>query len=191
MILNMDVISNQVDKIIESIRNENLLIIVACSSKKVWDDEDFEPLICSAKSAYTGMLFNKFKNFYTICYDYLKPFDQKWMILSAKFGLISPERKIYNYNVTFSKPYSEKNDYVKIDKVKEMFDNSYNENIKNILIWGGGKYVTYIEDICKDEKYKDINLITPFKDYRIGECLKIANKLNDVLVDKVKDGENI
>lgn len=165
-------------KIYEALNKNELFVITACSSKKIWDTTNYNEKTCLAEDAYKGQLFNIFRIFYSIC-DVNKISKLNWNILSAKYGLIDPKTKIENYNVTFSKKYSEDNEYVSIEKVKEQFDKIYDDlHFKTILVWGGGNYVKYIKTIWSYKKYNNLILISPFEGYRIGECLKAGMLLN-------------
>ena len=166
-------------KIYEALKNNELFVITSCSSKKIWDITNYNEKTCLAEDVYRGQLFNLFRTFYSICLDYMKINKLNWNILSAKYGLIDPKTQIENYNVTFSKKYSENNEYVSIEKVKEQFDKIYDDlHFKTVLVWGGGNYVKYIKTIWSYKKYNDLILITPFEGYRIGECLKAGMLLN-------------
>lgn len=72
------------------------LVIVPCGKAKIWDKQ---PSAGPTRAAdvYTGGLFNKNK-------AYAERFATDWLILSAKYGLISPDFLIpETYNVTFAK----------------------------------------------------------------------------------------
>jgi hypothetical protein len=73
-----------------------VLVIVPCGSLKIWDKQPSAGATRAADS-YIGPLFNKNK-------AYAERFADDWLILSAKYGLISPGFLIPGpYNVTFKK----------------------------------------------------------------------------------------
>lgn len=72
------------------------LVIVPCGSLKIWGKQPSAGTTRAA-DAYIGPLFNKNK-------AYAERFATDWLILSAKYGLISPDFLIPGaYNVTFKK----------------------------------------------------------------------------------------
>ena len=72
------------------------LVIVPCGSLKIWGKQPSAGATRAA-DAYIGSLFNKNKT-------YAERFATDWLILSAKYGLISPDFLIPgSYNVTFKK----------------------------------------------------------------------------------------
>jgi hypothetical protein len=75
--------------------NLRLLVIVPCGQAKIWKKEpNHGP--AKAKDAYVGAPFKVNKAF-------AERFADKWIILSAKHGLIDPEFIIpKDYNVTFT-----------------------------------------------------------------------------------------
>lgn len=74
----------------------SVLVIVPCGSLKIWDKQPSAGATRAA-DAYVGPLFNKNE-------AYAERFAADWLILSAKYGLISPDFVIPGpYNVTFKK----------------------------------------------------------------------------------------
>ncbi|MBI4546374.1 MAG: hypothetical protein HY707_00215 [Ignavibacteriae bacterium] len=70
------------------------LLIVGCSKSKVWNRKKVAKYI-PAKDAYTSSLFLLSKRYAE------KFYSDRWFILSAKYGLIAPDKKISNYDITF------------------------------------------------------------------------------------------
>jgi hypothetical protein len=71
------------------------LVVVPCGRTKVWAKfPEAGPMIAS--DAYTGTQFRAAR-----CYAEAHGSD--WVILSAKYGFISPSTRIENYDVAFSK----------------------------------------------------------------------------------------
>ncbi len=72
------------------------LVIVPCGQGKIWDAEPGSGPT-PARDAYTGSPFKVHR-------AYAERFADRWVILSAKYGFIDPERPIpENYNVTFKR----------------------------------------------------------------------------------------
>jgi len=73
---------------------KDILVVIPCGKAKIWDkDRDRGPT--PASDAYTGPPFKVNKK-------YAEHFGERWVILSAKYGFISPDFAIPGpYNVTF------------------------------------------------------------------------------------------
>lgn len=68
--------------------NERVLVIVACSARK----NDLLPLVpLPARLAYTGQAFRGAR-------EYLESFGMRWVILSARYGILWPWSRIEFYN---------------------------------------------------------------------------------------------
>lgn len=83
------------DEVTASRRSGKRLVIVSCGSRKIWD---VEPRTgpTRAKDAYVGLYFKANR-------DYAEKFGDSWAILSAKYGLVSPDFTIpANYNQKLS-----------------------------------------------------------------------------------------
>jgi len=72
----------------------NLLVIVSCGSRKIWNQyPNAGPT--PARNAYTSSVFK-------VSRRYAEKFATRWLILSAKYGLIEPDFMIPgNYNRSF------------------------------------------------------------------------------------------
>jgi hypothetical protein len=74
---------------------EGPLVVVPCGRTKVWAKfPDAGPTIAS--DAYTGTQFRAARR-------YAEAHGSHWVILSAKYGFISPDTRIENYEVAFSR----------------------------------------------------------------------------------------
>jgi hypothetical protein len=75
---------------------KGILVVVACGKRKVWDiDPSHGP--ARAADAYLGPPFR-------VNREYAEAFAERWVILSAKYGFISPDFVIpTNYSVTFKR----------------------------------------------------------------------------------------
>ncbi len=84
-------------RIIATRIESDILYVVACSKRKIWDVYPSAPPYVPARLAYRGDAFIKFLRF-------IEPLENKgarWLILSAKYGFIEPWHPISNYDVSF------------------------------------------------------------------------------------------
>jgi len=72
------------------------LIIIACGQRKIWADAPWLGVVEAGK-VYTGGYFLQNKAF-------AEREGERWLILSAKYGLLEPRDKIEDYDVTFKRP---------------------------------------------------------------------------------------
>ena len=134
-------------------------MVIACGARKVWDDDpDAGPT--PAKDAYTGVLF-------TVNRRYAEAFNDRWVILSAKYGFIDPSFIIPgNYNVTFKRLSTNP---VSIDILKrqivEMGLNKYDK----IVVLGGKEYVNAV--VKAFEGY-NVKIEAPLKDLPLGKAVR-------------------
>lgn len=117
----------------------NTMCIVQCGGQKIWKKyPNIGPI--RAKEAYTSPYFRKNR-------AYAERFGDDWMILSAKYGFLSPEDKIEDYNVTFklkkSRPIS--NQELKIQVSKKGLD-----KYSTILVLGGKEYLDAVKAAFSD-----------------------------------------
>jgi len=78
-------------------RSNRAVTVVGCGKAKIWDKCPKLGKI-QAKDAYTGSLFRLSRLFAE------KHARKNWLILSAKYGLVRPNRRILNYDVTIGSP---------------------------------------------------------------------------------------
>jgi hypothetical protein len=70
-------------------------LVIACGSQKIWTKQpELGPI--AAREAYIGSLFRAFRRYAE------KFYANDWFIFSAKYGLITPDTAIENYDVTFA-----------------------------------------------------------------------------------------
>ena len=75
---------------------KEILVIVPCGQRKIWDKHP-QKGATPARYVYIGAPFK-------VNAKYAEAFSKYWVILSAKYGLITPEFKIPGpYNITFKK----------------------------------------------------------------------------------------
>lgn len=102
--------------------SDNVVALIACSSKKA-------PTKREACKLYQGELFKK-------SVLYCKQRNIKYFILSAKYGLISPDQIISPYNLSLNNmnKTEKKNWYMKVNK------QLYDEGIEEAIILAGKNY---------------------------------------------------
>jgi len=110
------------------------LIIIPCAQRKVWDSQPNTGPIAAA-DAYTSAAFRLNR-------QYAQAFGDAWLILSAKYGLISPDFIIpgpYNvtFNVTFNRPSA---DTVTIEQIQAQAQRLGLERYSTIIGLGGKEY---------------------------------------------------
>ncbi len=112
----------------------NTLCIVQCGGQKIWKKY---PNIghVKTKEAYTSLYFKKNR-------DYAERFGDDWMILSAKYGFLSPDDKIGDYNVTFKLKRSGPISYLEL---KNQVRNRGLDNYSTILVLGGKEYLDAVK----------------------------------------------
>ena len=138
------------------------LVVLTCSKSKIWDKcIDCDKLI-SAKIAYTGELFKKSLK--------LSENYDKIVILSAKYGFLSLNEKIEDYNIKLTSKFND-TFYTKIlNQSKEIL----NKTPENILFLGSKDYEQYIIKLFGENK-----VINPLKGLSIGYKLQKLKEMTD------------
>jgi hypothetical protein len=134
------------------------LVIIPCGKKKIWDDGVTKGQV-RAGDAYTGTLFK-------LGVRYAQEFDADWVILSAKYGYISPEVMIEPYDVTFSRKASNPVSYKELST--QLFELKLLD-YKEVIALGGAEYRKAVIDSFACGGRTEIK--TPFTGLRIGEYL--------------------
>ena len=91
-------------------------MIVPCGKLKIWSKNPLKgPTI--AEEAYVGSPFKMNRS-------YAKKYSDKWLILSAKYGLIAPDFTIAGkYDVTFNDPSTNPISIEELARARELTDN--------------------------------------------------------------------
>jgi hypothetical protein len=154
---------NYIEDLSSFSRDENVLIITSCTKNKL-DIPDDESV--AAKDLYLGTMFGKVKK-------YSAAMKYEYMIISAKYGLLSPDEKIKTYNKVLSK----KSDADAIrDQVEERLTPILG-NYDKILVIAGKNYREVLKGVI-DERFYIL------KKGGIGEMIHV---LNDSLPKKDSD----
>lgn len=169
----LDGIIKQTEKIGE-IPQMPTLAIVQCGQRKIWDvNRAAGPT--AAKDAYISPYFRKNR-------AYAERFADQWVILSAKYGFLTPAQKIQNSNVTFLKPASNP---ITVDELRRQVQQMKLFNFKEVLVIGGSDYAAVIQR-AYDKTGCRIHL--PFKRYKgigyIQQAVGIALKTGTPLRSK-------
>jgi len=136
-----------------------MLVIIPCGQSKVWDDQpDRGPV--KARDAYTGTPFRMNR-------AYAEAFASRWVILSAKYGFISPDFLIPGpYNVTFKKRATNPVGLTMlIAQIKEL----RLDEASRIIGLGGKEYRAMIERAFAPF---DCSLVFPFSGLPIGLAMQ-------------------
>ena len=134
------------------------IVVLACSRQKHWDRQH-HPAYIAAKRAYTGYVFTSGR-------EYCVSNGCKYFILSGKYGLIEPDRKIKNYD---SKLCSK----VDVSLIRNLSKNLYrNINKKRIAVYliGRNPYYRYFFNDLKGKKYYLKSKGAPGRSHR--RCLR-------------------
>lgn len=111
------------------------LVIVSCGRRKVWDDNP-RTGPTRACDAYTGLFFRKNRS-------YAETFGDAWAILSAKHGLLAPEKIIReNYNQSFR---ARGETITPRDLRAQVLESGYHK-FARIVVLGGREYAAAIKE---------------------------------------------
>lgn len=144
------------------------LVIVPCGKAKIWNRHPDCGRV-PARDAYTGSLFKLNR-------QYAERFSERWVILSAKYGFISPDIKIEDYNVTFKK---KSPDLVQDAKLRRQIRKLKLDRYKIVIGLGGKDYRDRVETAFTETEVKPR---FPFENLPIGkamQALKRAVERND------------
>ncbi|MCK4269837.1 MAG: hypothetical protein KAW93_05095 [Methanogenium sp.] len=142
------------------------LVVVPCGKTKIWKkNPNHGPVM--AKDAYTGTLFRLNR-------QYAEQFGDSWVILSAKYGLISPDTLIEDYNVTFNDPSTNP---AGPKQLREQVIGFGFCSFETIIALGGRTYRDHVRNafsIC------NVEIICPFDQCRgIGDMMKQLKSVLD------------
>jgi hypothetical protein len=119
----------------------NLLVVIPCGRSKIWKkDPRHGP--AKARVAYVGSPFKVNRAF-------AERFADKWIILSAKYGLIDPDFIIpKDYDVTFTKPSTNP---VTMEQVKKQLQDMENlQEYDTVIALGGEEYTNIVKQVFMD-----------------------------------------
>jgi hypothetical protein len=141
------------------------LVIVPCGLEKLWDRQ---PLAgpTPAKDVYLGNLFAANRAF-------AERFGHRWVILSAKYGLIDPDFVIPGpYEVTFkdrrTRPIA---GYVLSQQMEAA---GFTEDFSRVIVLGGREYVQMLRRAFVG--FPQIRLVFPFARLPIGKMVQATQR---------------
>lgn len=140
-----------------------LLVVVPCGQKKIWDKHHVAGPT-RARDAYLGAPF-------TVNRKFAEYFGEAWVILSAKYGFISPDFELPGpYNVTFKR---KSTGPVSIVTLREQVDTFDLDRFTDVVGLGGKEYRFALEQAFHGESGK---LHFPFTGLRIGIAMRETNR---------------
>jgi hypothetical protein len=113
------------------------LCIVPCGQGKIWGKYPLAGAI-KARDAYTGQFARK-------CMEYAERFyPNSWLILSAKFGFITPDFIINSpYNISFK---VKKSNPISTDQLIDQIRKNRLDDYEKIIALGGKDYVEKVRE---------------------------------------------
>lgn len=146
------------------------LVIVPCGRCKIWDTQpDHGP--ARAADAYTSrfFMFNR---------AYAERFGDAWIVLSAKYGFVTPDLLIPGpYDVTFKRRSS---DPISHQRLAKQVDASGMDEFEVVIGLGGKEYRKAITDAFEGTP---VSLLFPFSGQPIGIMMSNTKRAVDELSD--------
>ncbi|MBE9565641.1 MAG: hypothetical protein IMF16_02700 [Proteobacteria bacterium] len=133
-------------------------MVVPCGRAKVWHRHpELGPV--AARHAYPGPPFK-------VNREYAERFGEEWVILSAKYGFISPDFRIPGpYEVTFKRPSTCP---VTLEVLREQVRRMELHRFSDVIGLGGAKYRTRVQ---KAFESLPVSLHFPFRGLAIGKAM--------------------
>lgn len=153
------------------------LIVVPCGRRKVWDTNP-DRGETAARDAYAGIMFRRNR-------EYAERFGDMWVILSAKYGLISPDYLIPgSYDVSFN---DRKSNSVTTDGLRQQVVKGGLNNVDRVVALGGKAYRAHVEAAFAG---LGVEIVAPFGGLPIGkylQALKRAVAAENPRIDPTRD----
>lgn len=139
------------------------LVVVPCGQAKVWGKQPgIGPV--EARLAYTGSPF-------TVNRGYAERFADRWVILSAKYGFITPEFVIPGpYNVTFKR---KRSGPVDVGTLREQVEEQGLNEFAPIIVLGGRDYQRAVRAAFESWP---VRLLAPFAGLPLGKSMQAAKR---------------
>lgn len=146
---------------------KGLLVIVPCGHSKIWNRyPNAGPT--PARDVYTGAPFK-------VNRDYAERFGEKWIILSAKYGFISPDFVIPGpYNVTFKEPSTSP---IPFSALVEQVREQELERFQEVIGLGGKEYCAAVQRAFSSTNAKPR---FPFAGLPIGLMMKATKRATEL-----------
>lgn len=138
---------------------DGLLVVVPCGHLKVWHREPNSGP-AAARNAYIGTPF-KFNR------EYAERFGERWVILSAKYGFVTPDCLIPGpYDVTFKRKSSGQ---IALETlVRQVIDLGL-DGFKTVVSLGGSEYRAVVQ---RAFSHSPANITAPFMGLPIGRMMR-------------------
>ena len=141
------------------------IAIIPCSKEKIWDLEP-DRGATPAKFAYTSSL-------HLLCQEYAEKYADGWIILSAKYGFLSPEDSIpATYDITFSRP---EDPVISVDDLSSQAEGI---NADELLLLLPPDYETRVRSAFRDRPMTFLVPLGTYKDIKTME-IELAQALNN------------
>jgi cytoplasmic iron level regulating protein YaaA (DUF328/UPF0246 family) len=122
---------------------KDTFLIIGCGKAKIWDRHPNLGQV-PAKDAYTGGLFR-------LCRHYAETFyPDRWLILSAKYGLVLPDEPIEKYDVSFKPIKSTKKKTTATLWTLKKQCQLYLAGARNLICIAGEKYSLALESVLHE-----------------------------------------
>jgi hypothetical protein len=138
------------------------LVIIPCGRSKIWlKQPDLGPT--PAQEAYTGAPFK-------VNREYAEEFGDRWIILSAKYGLIEPSTPIEQYEVTFKR---KNTNPVSVVTIRKQLVDLGLLDFDRVIVLGGKEYRKVVEEAFADIP---VELTFPFSGLPLGKAMGSAKR---------------
>lgn len=152
------------------------LLVVPCGRSKIWDTEPSRGPVIAAE-AYTGTPFKLNR-------AYAERFGDAWVILSAKYGFISPEFVLPEpYEVTFNR---KSTNPISHDRLRAQVADMDLHQFQVVVGLGGA---AYREAVSAAFSSYPVRLVFPFAGLPIGRMLQATRRALDQNDPGFKVGE--
>ena len=147
------------------------IFLVSCASEKLRGPE-------KAKDIYMpSALFRKSR-------AYVESTGKPWFILSAKYGLLDIEKRIYRYNKTLNNMPKEKRREWAQKVLKDLIPHLEKERIKSVVILAGSRYREFLEPKLRDRGF---HVYVPMGNLGIGKQSAWLDESNSLrLIDTIR-----
>ena len=147
----------------KTLADPKILVVVPCGRSKIWSKFPQRKAI-RADEAYIGPPFKVNRAF-------AQKIADRWVILSAKYGLIKPDFVIpKNYDVSFNKPATAP---ISLSKLRAQANKKGLVDYDVVIALGGKNYI----EIVKNVFMGSARVIAPTRGLRIGKAMKFVKSL--------------
>lgn len=142
---------------------KGILVVIPCGKRKIWDeDPDRGPT--PARDTYIGAPFKVNK-------EYAEHFAERWVILSAKYGFISPDSTIPGpYNVTFK---SKSTNPISVLALRNQIQAQNLDRFEMVIGLGGTEYRAILEQALAASPAR---VCFPFAGLRSGKAMQAIKR---------------